>query len=227
MLPLEDIFGDRLNVTVLRLLSQIAGGMSGNGIARRLGLQQSAVRKALERLVARGIVSRSDVGRSAAYGLDARREVVRRVVLPTFRAEARLGERLRRALQRRALALRPAPVAVVLYGSVARGAAAPQDVDLLVVLADGADEEPLRAALLDAVRSIEVRFQLAVHPVVLTMADLSARKDDALIASVAGEGLLLSGRAPGPLRRVRRLPAPEPREAGASRSTLSALSRDA
>ena len=78
MLPLEDVFGDRLNVTVLRLLAQVAGGLSGNGVARRLGLQQSAVRKALERLVARGVVTRTDVGRTAAYALDARREVVRR-----------------------------------------------------------------------------------------------------------------------------------------------------
>jgi predicted nucleotidyltransferase/biotin operon repressor len=232
MLPLEDVFGDRLNVTVLRLLSQVAGAMSGNAVARRLGLQQSAVRKALERLVARGIVSRTDVGRSAAYALDARREVVRRVVLPAFRAEAHLAERLRRALQRRALALRPAPAAVVLYGSVARGAAAPRDVDLLVVLARAADEEPVRAALLDATRSLEVRFQLAVHPVVLTAAELTARTDDPLIMAIAAEGLLLCGRPLGPLHAVRRLPPPEPRGATsrpagstASGETPTAVSR--
>ena len=206
MLPLEDVFGDRLNVTVLRLLSQVAGGHSGNAIARRLGLQQSAVRKALERLVARGIITRTEVGRAAAYTLDARREMVRRIVLPVFRAEARLGDRLRRALQHRALALRPPPAAVVLYGSVARGAAAPGDVDLLVVLANAADEEPVRAALLDATRSLEHRFQIAVHPVVLTTAELETRRDDPLIAAIASEGLLLSGRGAGPLRRVRRLP---------------------
>ena len=86
MLPLEDVFGDRLNMSVLRQLSQILGGVSGNGLARRLGLQQSAVRKALERLVERGVVTRTDVGRTAAYAVDDRREVVRRVVLPAFRA---------------------------------------------------------------------------------------------------------------------------------------------
>ncbi|MGZ8379129.1 MAG: MarR family transcriptional regulator [Gemmatirosa sp.] len=218
MLPLEDVFGDRLNVTVLRLLSQMASGMSGNGLARRLGLQQSAVHKALERLVARGIVTRSDVGRAAAYTLDDRREVVRRVVLPAFRAEARLTERLRWALQRRALALRPAPAAVVLYGSVARGDPAPGDVDLLVVLVHAADEEPVRAALLDAMRVVEVRFQLAVQPVVLTTAELATRKSDPLITAIAAEGLLLSGRAVGPLRRVRPLPPPPARREAPARS---------
>lgn len=222
MLPLEDVFGDRLNVTVLRLLSQIAGGVSGNGVARRLGLQQSAVRKALERLVERGVVTRTDVGRTAAYALDTRREVVRRVVLPAFRAEARLGERLRRALQRAALALRPRPAAVVLYGSVARGAPHPGDVDLLVIPARAADEEPLRAALLDAVRPVEVRFRLAVHPVVMTAAELAARRDDPLVAAIAADGLLLSGRAPKPLHRVRALP-PRPAAGAGDTARASAL----
>jgi len=211
MLPLENVFGDRLNVTVLRLLSQVAGGVSGNGVARRLGLQQSAVRKALERLVERGVVTRTDVGHTAAYALDGRREVVRRVVLPAFRAEARLTERLRRALQRLALALRPRPAAVVLYGSVARGAADPGDVDLLVILGRAEDEESVRAALLDGVRPVEVRFQLAVTPVVVTAAELAERAADPLIAAVAVDGLLLSGRAPGPLRRIRALPPPKGR----------------
>lgn len=203
MLPLENVFGDRLNVTVLRLLSQVAGGVSGNGVARRLGLQQSAVRKALERLVDRGVVTRTDVGRTAAYALDDRREVVRRVVLPAFRAEAALRERLRRALQRAALALRPRPAAVVLYGSVARGADAPGDVDLLVVVTRPADEEPVRAALLDATRAVEMRFQLAVHPVVLTRDELRDRAADPLIVAIAADGVLLSGRASGPLRNIR------------------------
>jgi predicted nucleotidyltransferase len=221
MLPLEDVFGDRLNMSVLRQLSQILGGVSGNGLARRLGLQQSAVRKALERLVERGVVTRTDVGRTAAYAVDDRREVVRRVVLPAFRAEARLGEWLRRALQRAALALRPRPAAVVLYGSVARGTGAPGDVDLLVVLARLEDEEPVRAALRDGVRPVERRFQLAVRPVVMTAAELADRHADPLVAAIAADGLLLSGRAPSPLRCVRKLP-PPPRPGTAERTTSGA-----
>lgn len=210
MLSLEELFGERLSITVMRLLAQVEGGMSGNAIARRLVLQQSAVRKALERLVARGVVSRVDVGRAASYTLDTRREIVRRLVLPAFRAEAALSERLRQALRRAAEQLHPAPVALVLYGSVARGARSPGDVDLLVVVQGKGDDEPVRSALLDAVRSIEIRFQVTVNPVVLTVADLQDRAADALIAAVAAEGVLLTGQPVGPLRRVRRLPSPAP-----------------
>jgi predicted nucleotidyltransferase len=210
MLPLEELFGERLSITVLRLLTQVEGGMSGNAIARRLALQQSAVRKALERLVARGVVTRVDIGRSASYALDTRREVVRRLVLPVFQAEAALGERLRETLRRAAEQLRPAPAAVVLYGSVAREARAPGDVDLLVVLHQDEDEEPVRSTLLDAVRGVEVRFQVAVNPVVLTIAELHARAADPLITAVAAEGVLLAGQPVGPLRRVRRLQPPAP-----------------
>jgi DNA-binding Lrp family transcriptional regulator len=184
--------------------------MSGNAVARRLALQQSAVRKALERLVARGVVTRTDVGRAAAYALDTRREVVRRLVLPAFQVEAALGERLRQALRRAAEQLRPAPAAVVLYGSVARGARAPGDVDLLLVVRRDADAEPVRSSLLDAVRGLEIRFQVAVNPVVLSVAELQARAADPLITAVAAEGVLLAGQAAGPLRRVRRLPPPAP-----------------
>jgi hypothetical protein len=99
---------------------------------------------------------------------------------------------------------------VVLYGSVARGAAAPGDVDLLVLLARPEDEEPVRAALLDAVRPVEVRFQLAVQPVVMTAAALVGRRDDALVAAIAADGLLLTGRGPKPLNRPRALPPPPP-----------------
>jgi hypothetical protein len=86
-------------------------------------------------------------------------------------------------------------------------------VDLLVIPARAGDEEPLRAALLDAVRPVEVRFRLAVHPVVMTAADLAARRDDPLVAAIAADGLVLSGRAPKLIQRVRALASPRPRVA--------------
>lgn len=208
MVSLEDVFGERLNVTVLRLLSTIQGGMSGNGVARRLGLHQSAARKALERLADRGIVTRTGLGRSTAYELDTRREFVRRLVVPVFRAEAALGERLRRAVHRAVNKVRPVPAAIVLYGSVARGERTPGDIDVLIVLQHEADAEPVRSTLLDAVRPIEVRFALAVNPVLLTVAELRARSDDPLVHAVAKDGVLLAGNAPPPLRRIRRFEPP-------------------
>src|SRR5207248_996106 len=200
---LEDLFGERLNVTVLRLLSQVRAGMSGNAIARRLDLHQSAARKALERLVERGVVTRTDVGRSASYALDTRRAIVRHIVLPVFRAEAALGRLLQERLQHVTRELDPAPVAVVLYGSTARAARTPRDVDLLVVLQRANHEQPARIALLEAVRPIERSFQVAVNPVVLTARELDARADDPLVTAIATDGVLLAGRAVGPLRRVR------------------------
>jgi predicted nucleotidyltransferase len=95
-------------------------------------------------------------------------------------------------------------VAVVLYGSVARGAAAPGDLDLLVIVAKENEEEHVRSALLDATRRLEVRFQLAVSPLVLTERELKARANEKLIANVLKEGIFLTGEPVGPLRRMRR-----------------------
>jgi predicted transcriptional regulator len=65
MQTLEDVLGSRVNIAVLRYLTAVSGSLSGNKIANRLGLQQSSVRLAFERLVEAGVVTRTDVGRSA------------------------------------------------------------------------------------------------------------------------------------------------------------------
>lgn len=113
MQTLEDVLGSRVNLAVLRYLSAVSGGQSGNEIAKRLGLQQSSVRLALERLVEAGVVIRNDIGRSAAYKVDQRLAFVRTVLVPLFRAEAKLRDRLLSSIARDSRRLKPKPHAVV------------------------------------------------------------------------------------------------------------------
>ncbi|HXC25519.1 MAG TPA: winged helix-turn-helix domain-containing protein, partial [Gemmatimonadaceae bacterium] len=63
MIVLDDVLGSRVNIAILRYLSAIQGGLSGNDIAKRLEIQQSSARQALERLVDTGVITRTDVGR--------------------------------------------------------------------------------------------------------------------------------------------------------------------
>jgi DNA-binding IclR family transcriptional regulator len=46
----EDVLGSRVNIQILRYLVAVRGGVSGNEIATRLGLQQSSARQALDSL---------------------------------------------------------------------------------------------------------------------------------------------------------------------------------
>src|SRR5262245_34233192 len=143
MQTIDDILGSRVNIAILRHLSAIRGGLSGNEIANRLGLRESSVRKALGRLVASGIVTRVDVGKSAAYEIDRDLEFYRSVIEPLFRAENQLQDKLIRLLLQEIGRLQPKPQAVILFGSVARGARDFRDVDLLCVVSKENDKEPL------------------------------------------------------------------------------------
>lgn len=210
--PLEDLLGERRSISVLRVLANVGGGLSGNEIARRVGAQQSAARKALERLVARGIVTRRNIGRTAAYELDERREVVRHVIRPLFRAEKELEQRLWAAIVELVSALRPSPAAVILYGSVARAASEPQDIDLLFVVSSRSAEEALRNQLAELSGAIEEHYRLSIDALFLTETELRSRGHETFVHTLIREGILLHGNPVGPLRRVRRW-RPEPSRA--------------
>jgi len=100
MQALEDVVGSRVNIAILRHLDAINDALSGNEIARRLGLRESSVRQALRRLVATGIVTRTDIGNSAAYRLDRELAFQRSILAPMFRAEARLRNDILRTVVR-------------------------------------------------------------------------------------------------------------------------------
>jgi DNA-binding Lrp family transcriptional regulator len=200
---LEDLLGERHTVTVLRALTSLGRGVSGNDLARRLGLPQTSIRNALERLVARGIVTRVDIGPAASYELDRRREVVRRVLVPLFRAEAALEESLWRTIASAVARLEPPPRVAIIYGSVGRGEATPRDVDLMLVLADRSHEMPLRDQLLDLEARVQERFQVPLSPFFVTATGFQ-RLEPSLRRRVVSEGVLIFGEPMGPFRTVRR-----------------------
>lgn len=204
MIPLEDVLGERANITVLRLLTTVGGSLSGNEIARRVGIQQSTARKALERLVARGVVTRTDIGRAAAYDLNSRLELVTVLIIPLFRAEAELRARLWADLVGVVSGLEPGPLAAVVYGSVARRERNPRDLDLLLVTKSDSDEEQLRELLLDVTEKFATQYQLEISPLFMTRTELRGRAQEGFLKSVVKEGILLFGEPVGPLRRMRR-----------------------
>lgn len=202
MQTLEDVLGSRVNLAVLRYLSAVGGGLSGNEIAKRLGLQQSSVRLALERLVETGAVTRNDIGRSAAYELDQRLAFVRTVLVPLFRGEARLHERLLGAIARGCERLKPKPLAVVVFGSVARGARDFRDVDLLCVAARERDKNLIHDAVASAFGQVQREFKVPVSAVVAISTELGGPKFEAVTREARRDGVLVFGTAPVELSGV-------------------------
>lgn len=202
MQTLESVLGTRVNLAVLRFLSAVNGALSGNEIAKRLGIQQSSVRLALERLVEAGVVTRNDIGRSAAYQLDQRLAFVQTVLLPLFRAEAKLHERLLDAIARGCTKLKPRPHAVVVFGSAARGARDFRDVDLLCIATREDDKAPIHDGVADVFGQFQREFNVPISVVVATSGELRATRLEAVAREARRDGILVFGTAPADLSGV-------------------------
>jgi|SRR5579871_3329097 len=200
---LEDVFGSRINIAVLRYLTAISGSLSGNEIAKRLQLQQSSVRLSLERLVNTGVITRTDIGRSAAYELDNRLAFVRTLLIPLFREEANLRDRLLNGLIRDIGKMKPKPKAVILFGSLARGLRDFRDVDLLCVAEIQNHKSLLHDAVANSFNQIQRNFNVPVSAVVATESELKSRKLESVVSAARKEGLLLFGTVPGALCKIR------------------------
>lgn len=193
MQTLEDVVGSRVNIAILRHLDAVNDALSGNEIARRLGLRESSVRQALRRLVATGIVTRTDIGNSAAYRLDRELAFQRSILAPMFRAEARLGSDIVRDIVQAVRRVKPVPKAVFLFGSVARGARDFRDVDVLFVITKGRDKEPLREAIAGGFGVIRRRYKVPISAIVAAEAELTSTSLASVVEAIRREGMLVWG----------------------------------
>ena len=209
MQTLEEVLGSRINIAILRHLDAISGSLSGNEIAKRLGLRESSARQSLQRLVAAGVVARTDIGKTASYQLDRELAFQRSVLAPLFRAEARLSDELLLDLVRAARRLKPAPKAVFLFGSLARGARDFRDIDLLCVVSKERDKEPVHDAVAEDFGVVRRRYKVPVSAIVAAEAELGSARLASIIEAIQREGALIWG-APSPtLREVRKLASSE------------------
>jgi DNA-binding transcriptional ArsR family regulator len=206
MTTLETILGDRLQITILRWLSNVQRPMSGNAIARRLEVPQSSARLALERLVDAGIITRTDIGRSAGYALNNDLAVVQRVILPLFKREGQLRTALLDELAQLSWKLmrvtEPPATFVALFGSLARGDREYRDIDLLVVHPSRDHYELVRDVISDLARPIERRFGVPVRPILVSETDLDTGHAHALGVEVHIDGMGLAGFPPATLAGI-------------------------
>ena len=128
-----------LDSAVLQTLAGTHSALSATQIARLAGRgTRVGLLPVLARLVEHGLVTAEPANRGFLYRLN-RSHVLADAVLAAAGARAVIVERLTEAVR----ALRPEPVSVSLFGSFARGEAGPaSDLDLLIVTAGDAEEDP-------------------------------------------------------------------------------------
>lgn len=131
---LEDLFGSRGKIAVLRVLANVAVPLSIRQVANQAGLSPAPTAEILDRLVSLGVVEDTQAGKSRVHWLERRNLLVRELILPALAAEAGLGDAAVREVR---AAMPPTVYSAVLFGSRARGDhTASSDYDVVVVEPD-------------------------------------------------------------------------------------------
>lgn len=190
-----DVLASKPVVRLLRYLVTHPGTVTGRQLASAAGVHHHTARQALDRLTREGLLDRRRAGAAYLYSLNRDNYVVAEILEQAFRSEARWLEQLGKEIL---TAFRPSAESVVLYGSWARGTAAPRsDVDMLVVATDAA-ARGIAERRVDKIRGrLSERFGRFVSVRVMTAEEIreKLRRGDRLIRTIAGEGQVLAGRS--------------------------------
>jgi predicted nucleotidyltransferase len=195
---LEDVLSSQGKVALLRVLAHSTVPLNGREIARRAQRDPGYTSRTLRELAASGVVVQRDQGRVKTYELaDPGLELVGQL-RELFTAEERRYAEVVSALSDSL----PGVLAVILFGSEARGEAQPgSDTDLLVVVErkTSALESRLRTACLQ----IAEQHGLALSWHVADLKDLRRwdKTGHELWRSILRDGVKLSGQSLETLRR--------------------------
>lgn len=193
--PLDAILGTPSKVRLLRELVPIERPVSGREAARLAGLSSYSIR-ALDELVEMGLVLRQEATGQHLFRLNRENylaEVLSRLFMMERERTAAIFAALRDAVEE---CDHGAVLSAVIFGSAARGDAAPgSDLDLLVVTSSAGAAEEAYSRLVDTAPDLERRFGLALSPVVITQAQARAQisRDDPFLRAVLREGRLVVG----------------------------------
>jgi len=189
-----------LDGDVLAALARADMEFTGRQLARQVGRGSTAgVRRAADRLVAQGIVSRTAAGTSHLYRLNQRH-----IAAAWIEGLASLREQLIDRLRGSVAGWEQPARAAVLFGSVARGrATAGSDLDVLVIRRSGCDPdaETWRSQLLDLQRSATAWTGNDTRVIEYGEDELAAGSTEPLLEEALSDGIELHGSR----RELRRL----------------------
>lgn len=196
--PLDEVLGTRALVRVVRVLAAHGGSLAVADIARRSKLTLPSVRAALRHLLDQEVATAIGAGRSMVCGLRLDHPLVPALV-SLFSAEQEQASALLSAVRNAARRLSPAPWAVWLYGSVARGEDhAGSDIDIALVT-PAAESGAQADALRDAVSQAHAASAERVSVVIMGPADVrrAAGERTPFWNTLARDAIVLLGDAPG------------------------------
>ena len=172
--PLSDILGSRIKVDILRLLFRTRSDHTGREIAGIIGYSHNAARFALEDLERSGLVVHRQAGRANLYSLDEDNVVVTDILSSAFLVEDGLLGEVARIISRW---IGSDLSSIILFGSIARGEEDQgSDIDVAVVLKDGADQDGKEDAIADASLEVVRRFGNKLSPILVTESEFERKR---------------------------------------------------
>lgn len=167
--PLNDILGNRVQVKLLRVLVRTKASFTGRELARIIGHSQNQTSLALRELESSGLVVWQSAGRSHLYSVDSENILVTEFLEAGFRLEDALLDRLADIFFDE---VGKDLLSLVLFGSVAKGEEKPNsDIDLVVVVREGADLKVVEDRVAEASLKVARRFGNQVMPIVVKKSD--------------------------------------------------------
>lgn len=180
-----------LDGDVLRVLAQADAEFTSGDVHRLLdGPSVRGILNTLKRLSEQGIVSRRPAGRANLYSLNRQH-----LAAPQVIALARLRDELLDRLARQVAQWTDPPIFGSLFGSGARrDHAVSSDIDILLVRADGGDEDQWDRQT-EALSALVTEWTgNDCRTITFTDSDVAARGDrEPLLAEVAREGIAFHG----------------------------------
>lgn len=195
--PLDMLLGTVASVRVLRVLIDHGGALTPTTIASRARITRQGAWNALARLRGLDIVADAGQGRAVLYRLNDAHPLAPPLEA-LFKVEAQRVEKLFSAIRDAAARMKPKPIAVWLYGSVARGEDRPDsDFDVAILSPEG-EKSRQEAKLAEALDPFFGELMTALSVIAMSANDLRRlrRTKDKMWTNLKRDAVVLYGLAP-------------------------------
>lgn len=196
---LENILGQKTKIKILRYLALHGDEFSGRHIAKFVGVSPWQCHKVMDELYREGVLNMRRVGNTHLYSIRRKNYLVEKAILPLFKAESDITQRLAADLLR---IMGKNIVSLIMYGSVSRQTARPRsDIDIAAVTRKKDPE--LASKIMKHNDFFLDRYGNSLAPYIVSKEDFRKRhkNGDALIANIVADGIVLAGKTIGELLR--------------------------
>jgi predicted nucleotidyltransferase len=199
--PFDTLLSSAASVRVLRELALHGEELTTSVLARRTKVTDQSVRNVLSTPSVSSLLRMYGQSRAASYKLD-REHPLARILIDLFQAEEHRMHHIREEIRKSAASVEPPPLAVWMYGSVARGDDRPNsDVDLLFVVEDDATTDRDANRFREALEHTERGQRITLSVVAVSAQDVErlAGTEDPFWAELLRDALPLIGKSPSDL----------------------------